>query len=144
LTNNSEPKLGSKDFEQLDKLIRQIDDLEIEIRPDLSSWEQADLAKSLHHYMTEYKRVRRLQLESMKTPQQRSQQVPANIGEEIQENATMLNFCIDGARVHGMVHPGSEIPKKLKECQEELKACQEDNRKLSLQLLEYKNRVLHS
>jgi hypothetical protein len=141
LTSNSEPKLGSKDFERLDEFIRQFDDTDVEIRPDPSSWQQIDLAKSLHYYIREYKGLRRSQLESMKPPQQRNQHVPANINEEIQEAASMLDYCIDGVKTQGMVHPGSELPKKLKQCQEELKECREDNRNLSLQLLEYKNKL---
>ena len=136
-----EPKLGSKDFERLDEFIRQVDELEIEIRSDPSSSEQVEFAKSLFYYVTEYKRLRRLQLGSTKLPQERRQHDVRNMDEEIQEAATMLNFCITGVKIHGMVHPGSEVHKKLKQYQEELKQCREDNRNLSLQLLEYKKRL---
>jgi hypothetical protein len=141
LTSDSEPKLGSEDFERLDEFIRQFDDCDIEIRPDPSLWEQVDLAKSLLYYLREYKGLRRLQLESTKPSQERSQHGLRKMDEEIQEAATMLDYCITGVKTQGMVHPGSELPKKLKKRQEELTECREDNRKLSLQLLEYKNKL---
>jgi hypothetical protein len=143
LTHNSEPKLGTKDFERLDAWVRQFDGCEIDVKPDPNVWAQVDLANALSFYIKQYKGFRRLQLESFKSPQQRTQQVPPNINEELQEAATMLDYMIIAAKSQGIVHPGSEVYKKLKQCEEDLKKSREDNRNLSLQLQEYKNKRIH-
>jgi hypothetical protein len=141
LTHNSEPKLGAKDFERLDNWVQQFDGSEIDVKPDPNVWEQVDLANGLSFYIKQYKGFRRLQLESFKPPQQRTQQVPPNINEELQEAATMLDYMITAVKSQGIVHPGSEVYKKLEKCQDDLKKCREDNRNLSLQVLDYKNRL---
>jgi hypothetical protein len=57
------------------------------------------------------------------------------------ELAFELEPLIRDAKTQGMIHDGTRVREKLKECQEKLLDSQEDNRKLSQQLLEYKNRL---
>lgn len=128
MTANFERKeVNREDFERLDEFVRQFDGLEIEVRPDPDSPKQADLAQSLSFYIGTYRHLRRAEPKSAK----------------LMESAYALNLLITDVKAQGMVHPGSELRRKLERCEQELKACREDNRNLSLQLLEYKNRVVH-
>lgn len=135
LTNNSERKeTGSEIFEPIEDFIQQFDDRDIEIKPDPALPAQIDLAQTLSYYVTKYNDLKRLQLGYIETKSERQN----TAWEKRMEVAFQLERLIRDAKAQGMVHDGTQLRERLKECQE-------DNRKLSLQLLEYKNRLgLHS
>lgn len=130
MTGNSDPERSAKEiFEPLDEFIRQFDDRDIEVRPDPASSIQTRLAVDLSDLMTEYRN------------HQRSESGYALVGNRPSsawtnrlEVALDLEEVIRDVKAQGMVHDGTQLKKKLTECQE-------DNRKLSLQVLEYKNRL---
>jgi len=104
--------------EMIEEFIRQFDAEEIEIRPDPASELQTKLADDLAQLMTLYKR-----------------------GMTSSALARALEMTICQVRTQGMVQDGTRVIERLKECQQKLLECQQDSRKLSQQMLEYKNKL---
>lgn len=138
LTNNSERKeTGSEIFEPIEDFIQQFDDRDVEIRPNSALPQQIDLAQTLSVLMTRYNDAMRLQRQYAEIGDQREN----TAWENRMKLALHLERLIRDAKAQGMVHDGTRMREGLKECQEKLRECQEDNWKLSQQLLEYKNRL---
>jgi len=136
---------------------RQVDDEEIEVRPDSSVKRQNDIAKllgsDLDYFETKDEELQEklnvLRREKQKAVRPDTEYVSAEEymvpaepnSPETDELLTELYECalgireqITAARVHGMVHPTEELRKKYKQCME-------DNAKLSNQILEYKTKL---
>lgn len=113
----------------MDEFIQQFDDHEIEVRPDPASDFQIRLAQNLSFWMREYKAHRRLELGMTGFEPRYVTRSDSRL-----EVALELERLVSDVRSQGMVHDGTRLKKELEECRE-------DNRKLSLQLLEYKNRL---
>lgn len=138
LTNNSERKeTGSEIFEPIEDFIQQIDDRYIEIRPDPSLPAQIRLAQILSALMTKYEDVRRIQHGYTEAGDEQEN----TIWEKKMKLALELEPLIRDAKTQGMIHDGTRVREKLKECQEKLRQSQDDNWKLSQQVLEYKNKL---
>jgi len=137
--DSDEPARGL--FKALDEFIRQFDDRDIEVRPDPALDFQIRLAQDLSSLMMEYKTATRLQHSYQNTASALEIQQAHSTREKRFKIALDLEDCIREVKAQGMVHDGTQLFKKLKECQEKLLDSQEDNRKLSQQLLEYKNKL---
>lgn len=149
----SEPSV----FKENDLFIQQMDDLEIEVKPDLSSKEQGILANKLAVSIRLYRATTgyyKVMLKAQKIKNTQGTELPADLDEyerkvigETMESVTseniekawdarydaaaQLGLCITQVKAHGMVHPGQEVFRQLRECKEERQS-------LSDQLLEYK------
>jgi hypothetical protein len=140
-------------FAELDDLIQQIDDRYIEIRPDPAVPAQIRLSQTLSGLMNSYTEARvaddnnHYNMLRTKEEAKRTFHIPVTI-EEVQRDsqrrmdlADELEPLIREAKIQGMVHDGTRAIEQLKECQQKLSKCQEENRKFSRQILEYKNKV---
>jgi hypothetical protein len=144
-------------FKEVNSFIQQLDNFEIEVKPDLNSQKQTIIADKLHvtieayrattdqykfaakgqqfaasheaHPSTDYEREKVAEALEMLTPEQVDK-----AWEQRYAAAAVLRLCITQAKTHGMVHPGPTLLKELKQCRE-------DMARLSAQILEYKNKL---
>ncbi len=146
-------------FKQVDSFIQQLDNFEVEVKPEPTSQKQiivADklsVAIALYRATTEqYKTLvrgckvkdshegeyeTRDEYEREKLTEALQELTPQKVDEAWQaryDAASNLHLCITQAKTHGMVHQGPDVLKQLKQCRE-------DNAKLSAQILEYKNKL---
>ena len=137
MSEKLDPDSGTKDtdreIERIEEFIRSYDDQDIEFRPDPSSYEQTDVAKTLSVLMIDYKKLKR-GLRNGSVSKEAFLRKRTSLIDD-------LELLISQAKALYIIHDGSQRIKKLKECEEKLRESQEDNWKLSQQLLEYKNRL---
>jgi hypothetical protein len=152
LTSDSERKeRGNGPFEQLEDFIQQIDGRYIEIKPNPALPAQMKLAQTLSAMINEYNDWKSEDDHYNARITQEINQLwhlpPAGTEERMRalekrmELAIELEPLIRDAKIQGMVHDGTRATEKLKDCQQALSKCREDNRKLSQQVLEYKNKL---
>lgn len=151
-----------KNFKDFDKttieFLRQFNERDIRIVPDPNSKEQMEIADEFSTNFTLYQvDVQRHENAVKQTLQKFSDKLDAvhpKEDEDMQtkdvdefevhelteaisdrvESSVRLMLSINKIKAHGMVHDGEGLLKKLKECQE-------DNRRLSNQILEYKDKL---
>lgn len=129
-------------FKEVNFFIQQLDNFEVEVKPNLKSQKQTIIADKLHvaieayrlttdqykvaekgqqfvnthepaHPRTDYERKGVSEALQMLTPEQLDK-----LWEERHHAAVQLRLCITQARTHGMVRPGPALLKQLKQCRE--------------------------
>ncbi len=155
----SRGKVHLTDFEiPIREFLREFNERDIQVTPNPASREQVELANNLstaitvyqsavivhEHALKEFWKKFRAKLDSVKSV---ANAEPVDIQDEEfgfrelseaissrVEGSTKLMLWINNVRAHGMVHDGEGLVKKLRQCQE-------DNVKLSSQILDYKNEL---
>jgi len=157
-----ETVLERQNFRDVDSFIQKLDDFEIIVKHNPSSQKQVIIADKLSVAITLYRQTTR-QLKTMlkgkeikdthvgewqtKNDRERKQieevltaLTPEGIDkawDERYDAAAQLRLCMTQAKTHGMVHPGSAVLKKLKQCRDENKRLNKE-----LVLLGFRNEQL--